>query len=47
MELRTLKREHFVLTRELREVVDPVARQRMTRDIATIESQLMDRGYSI
>ena len=43
-EIQTLKRDHFVLTREMHEIVDPVARQRVAREIATLESRLIERG---
>ena len=43
-EVRALKKEHYVLSREMREVCDQVARQRMARDIAIIEVRLLERG---
>ena len=46
-EIRALKREYFVLSRELREIVKPSLRQRHARDMATIESRLMERGVSV
>ena len=42
-----MKREIFVLRSELREVVDRDERRRIVREIATLESQLMDRGISV
>ena len=46
-EITHLKREIFVLTRELREVVDPPTRQRLAREIARMEPQLMERGVPL
>ena len=46
-ECRALKREHYVLTKELHEVVDPRDRQRLARAIANTEVSLMDRGVSL
>ena len=46
-EIVLLKRELFILSRELREVVDPPARQRIVREIAKIELQLMERGVRL
>jgi len=46
-EISVLKRELFMLSRELREVVDPAMRQRMAREIAKIESQLMERDVQL
>ena len=42
-----MKREIFVLRSELREVVDRDERRRLVRDIAMLESQLMDRGVFV
>lgn len=46
-EIVLLKRELFMLSRELREVVDPPTRQRIVREIAKIELQLMERGVRL
>ena len=46
-EVGLLRREHFVLSRELREVHDPLARQRLTRTIADLEIRLLERGQSV
>ena len=46
-ENRRLKNEHYILTRELREIVDPLLRQRTVREIAAIETQLMARGVFV
>ena len=43
-EIRTLRREHFVLTRELREVADPTTRQRLARELAGMEIRLLEWG---
>jgi hypothetical protein len=43
-EITLLKREHFALSRELREIVDPAARARQAREIASLESRLMERN---
>ena len=43
-EIRVLRRELFLLSRELREVVDPIGRQRLAREIAAVESRLSDRN---
>jgi hypothetical protein len=45
--IRTMKRNHFVLSRELHEVVEPIARQRIVRELATIEVRLQEQGISI
>ena len=46
-EIRRLKRNHYVLTQEMTEIVDPVARQRQAREIATLEIRLAERGFEI
>ena len=46
-EIILLKRELFMLSRELREVVDPETRQRVVREMATLESRLMERGVML
>ena len=42
-----LRREHFVLSRELHEIADPTQRQRITRAMAEIEGRLMERGFTL
>jgi hypothetical protein len=42
-----MKSEIYVLRAELREVVDPVLRQRVARDIATLEARLLARGVEV
>ena len=42
-----MKRNHFVISRELHEVVEPIARQRIVRELATIEMRLQEQGISI
>ena len=46
-EVRGLKRQHYVLTQEMHEIVEPVARQRQAREIASLEARLHERGVSI
>ena len=46
-EIRGLKRSHYVLSQEMREIVDPVARQRQAREIAVLEARLLERGISL
>jgi hypothetical protein len=46
-EVRVLKRNHFVLTQEMFEIVDPVARQRQAREIASLTYRLQERGISL
>ena len=46
-EIRVLKRQHYVLSQEMIEIVDPVARQRQARDIAKLEARLLERGIDL
>ena len=43
-EVRVLKRNHYMLREEMREIIDPIARQRQAREIATLEMRLAERG---
>jgi hypothetical protein len=36
-----------MLSRELREIVDPIQRQRIARAMADIEGRLFDRGFTL
>jgi len=46
-EIRGIKRAHYVLSQEMHEIVDPVARQRQAREIALLEARLLERGVSL
>ena len=46
-EIMNMRREHFLLGRELRELTDPVARARMSRNMAEIEMSQMERGVCL
>ena len=46
-EVRVMKRNHYVLREEMREIIDPIARQRQAREIATLEMRLAERGIYI
>ena len=46
-EIRGLKRQHYVLSQEMHEIVDPVPRQRQARAIASLEARLLERGVCL
>lgn len=46
-ELVALQREHFALRRELNETTDEVHRRSLSRQMATIEHTLSERGQSL
>ena len=46
-EIRGLKRQHYVLSQEMHEIVDPICRQRQAREIALLEARLHERGVCL
>ena len=46
-EIRGLKRQHYVLSQEMHEIVDPVCRQQQAREIALLEARLHERGVCL
>ena len=46
-EVALMRREHFMLARELHETVDETRRQRVARTMAGIEWRLMERGFQM